>query len=323
LSTPRLIRAAPSRSKRGDRLRSIGDQSALLDLSHRTTRHVGRLGFPLATVGKTAREIEQTNSHVLRGGRHDAHEAQILSISGLVLALSLPSWAQVQTLPNTHRDHQRHRGNHRSRQASRERQDVPTVSSKRSTFPPARQRFNEVKVGDKVSINNITQRLSEIEAAGEPTSIREARRPQQGSRRDPGATVAVEKTMTATITAIDKKRIVGSFAAPTVGSTPARRRSRAWSTRSRLATMVGPHLEHGRHGHGAVTPRRAGERAAQIRIGRASPCGVTDPRFIDKRRTRVHVRKNLNAHDDGSTVCFLDFRAQTPVRKRLRPSLLS
>ena len=85
----------------------------------------------------------------------------ILSMSGLVLALSLPSWAQVQTLP-THTvtvngtvetiDHAKRIVNIKTSDGKFETIDVPASAT----------RFDEVKVGDKVSItynNNVSARL--------------------------------------------------------------------------------------------------------------------------------------------------------------------
>ena len=85
----------------------------------------------------------------------------ILSASGLVLALSLPGWAQVQTLP-THTvtltgtvetiDHAKRVMNIKTADGKFETIDVPAGA----------KRFDELKVGDKVSVtynNNVSARL--------------------------------------------------------------------------------------------------------------------------------------------------------------------
>ena len=94
----------------------------------------------------------------------------ILSASGLVLALSLPSWAQeVKQLP-THTvtlsgtvetiDHDKRIVNIKTADGKFETVDVP----------PSAKRFDELKVGDKVSVtynNNVSARLKPPgEAAG-------------------------------------------------------------------------------------------------------------------------------------------------------------
>ena len=74
----------------------------------------------------------------------------ILSVSGLVLALSLPGWAQVQTLPTQTVtisgtvetiDHAKRVVNIKTSDGKFETVDVPAGA----------KRFDELKVGDKVS----------------------------------------------------------------------------------------------------------------------------------------------------------------------------
>jgi hypothetical protein len=86
----------------------------------------------------------------------------ILSASGLVLALSLPSWAQevrqlpTQTVTLSGRlatiDHEKRAVNIKKADGSFETIDVPAGA----------KRFDELKVGDKVSVtynNNVSARL--------------------------------------------------------------------------------------------------------------------------------------------------------------------
>ena len=85
----------------------------------------------------------------------------ILSAVGLVLALSVPSWAQVRTLPTQTVtlsgtvetiDHQKRVVNIKT----------PDGKSQTVDVPPAAKRFDELKVGDKVSItynNTVSARL--------------------------------------------------------------------------------------------------------------------------------------------------------------------
>ena len=144
----------------------------------------------------------------------------MVSASALILALSLPSWAQAQTLPTQTAalptqtvtvkgtvetvDHNRRVVNIKTSDGKFETIDVPASAT----------RFNEVKVGDKVSVtynNNVSARLKPAGEAdvdtGNTTSTA-----GQGAR--PGGTTAVQRTMTATITAIDKSASSISFAGP-------------------------------------------------------------------------------------------------------------
>jgi antitoxin (DNA-binding transcriptional repressor) of toxin-antitoxin stability system len=136
----------------------------------------------------------------------------ILSTSVLVVALSLPSWAQVQTLP-THKvtingtvetiDHARRVVNIKTSDGKFETIDVSANAT----------RFSEVKVGDKVSItydNNVSARLkppgeADVDTGGATSTA--------GQQARPGGTVAAQRTMTATITAIDKSASSVSFEA--------------------------------------------------------------------------------------------------------------
>ena len=77
-----------------------------------------------------------------------------------------------------------------------------------STCPQARRRFDELKVGDKVSLtynNNVSARLKPPGEAAVDTGTSAT---TAGSEARPGGTASVQRTMTATIDTIDKKRLV-------------------------------------------------------------------------------------------------------------------
>ena len=85
----------------------------------------------------------------------------ILSVSGLVLALSLPSWAQVQTLPTQHRHHI---GTVETIDHGKRVVNIKTSDGKFESIdvPESVTRFDELKVGDKVSVtynNNVSARV--------------------------------------------------------------------------------------------------------------------------------------------------------------------
>ena len=137
----------------------------------------------------------------------------ILSVSGLILALSLPSWAQVQTLP-THTvtingtvetiDHAKRVVNIKTSDGKFETIDVPQSAT----------RFNELKVGDKVSItynNNVSAR---VKPPGEADVDTGSATSTAGQQTRPGGTAVVQRTMTATISAIDKSASSIAFVGP-------------------------------------------------------------------------------------------------------------
>ena len=135
----------------------------------------------------------------------------ILSVSGLVLALSLPAWAQVQTLPTQTItlsgtvetiDHARRVVNIKTSDGNFQTIDVPQSAT----------RFNELKVGDKVSItynNNVSAR---VKPPGEADVDTGSATSTAGQQAQPGGAAVVQRTKTATITALDKSVSSISFA---------------------------------------------------------------------------------------------------------------
>jgi hypothetical protein len=137
----------------------------------------------------------------------------MLSASGLVLALAMASWAQVKVLP-THTvtiagtvetiDHTKR---------------VVTIKTTTGEFvtvdvPEGAKRFNEVKVGDKVKAtynNNVTVKLK---PPGEPAVDTAKVATTGGEGERPGGTAVMERSMTATIAAIDKPTSSITFVGP-------------------------------------------------------------------------------------------------------------
>ena len=137
----------------------------------------------------------------------------ILSVSGLVLALSLPSWAQVQTLPTqtvtisgsvATIDHAKRVVNIKTSDGKFETIDVPAGA----------KRFDELKVGDKVSLtynNNVSARLK---PPGEAPVDTGSTATTAGQQTRPGGTAVVQRTMTVTVDAIDKSASSMTFSGP-------------------------------------------------------------------------------------------------------------
>jgi hypothetical protein len=138
----------------------------------------------------------------------------ILSAAGLaVLALSLPSWAQVRTLPTQTVtlsgtvetiDHEKRIVNIKPPDGKFEAVDVP----------PGAKRFDELKVGDKVSITYNNTVSARLKPPGEAAVNTENRTTTAGQGERPGGTAAVERTMTVTVSAVDKSASSITFTGP-------------------------------------------------------------------------------------------------------------
>jgi hypothetical protein len=156
---------------------------------------------------------ESTIPHNANQGGDIMRLKTILSASGLVLALSLPSWAQVQTLPTqtvtingtvATIDHAKRVVNIKTSDGKFETVDVPAGAT----------RFDEVKVGDKVSLtynNNVSARLK---PPGEAAVDTGSTATTGGQQTRPGGTAMVQRTMTVTVEAIDKNASSITFAGP-------------------------------------------------------------------------------------------------------------
>jgi hypothetical protein len=138
----------------------------------------------------------------------------ILSASALLLALSLPSWAQLtRTLPTQTVTVS---GTVETIDHSRRVVNIKTPDGKFQTVdvPASAKRFDELKVGDKVSITYNNTVSARLKAPGEPmvNTATGASTAGQGDR--PGGTADVERTMTATISDIDNSAQSITFTGP-------------------------------------------------------------------------------------------------------------
>ena len=141
------------------------------------------------------------------------HVSTILSVSGLVLTLSLPSWAQVQTLP-THTV--TINGTVETIDQAKRVVKIKTSDGKYESIdvPQSATRFNELKVGDKVSITYNNNVSAKVKPAGEADVDTGSATSTAGQQAQPGGTAVVQRTMTTTITALDKSASSISFAGP-------------------------------------------------------------------------------------------------------------
>jgi len=136
----------------------------------------------------------------------------ILGTFGLVLALSLPSWAQFTKQLPTHTVTLS--GTVEAIDHDKRVLSIKTDDGKFETLevPQSAKRFDELKIGDKVSVtynNNVSVRLKPPGEAAVDTGIA-----TKTEGEGPGGTIAVDRTMTATIDAIDKSASSITFVGP-------------------------------------------------------------------------------------------------------------
>ena len=136
----------------------------------------------------------------------------MLSASALVIALSYPSWAQQVTQSQT----VTLSGTVETIDQTRRTVIVKKADGSFETVevPASAKRFDELKVGDKVTVtynNTVSARLKPPGEADVDTG-REASTMGQGGR--PGGETAVQRTMTATVTALDKASSTITVAGP-------------------------------------------------------------------------------------------------------------
>ncbi|HWW81749.1 MAG TPA: hypothetical protein VNY82_19265 [Steroidobacteraceae bacterium] len=137
----------------------------------------------------------------------------VLAAAALALALSLPSWAQeVKQLTHTVTlagtvetiDHDKHLMNIKTADGVFNTVDVP----------PSVKRFDEVKVGDKVSVTYNNTVFVKLKPPGEAAADTGSQTSTMGQEARPGGTTAVERTMTATVAAIDTAAPSITFVGP-------------------------------------------------------------------------------------------------------------
>jgi hypothetical protein len=129
------------------------------------------------------------------------------------MALSLPSWAQTRTLPT-----QTVTLSGTVETIDREKR-VVNIKTPDGTFqtidvPPAAKRFDELKVGDKVSITYHNTVSARLKPPGEAPVDTVSKTSTAGQGERPGGTASQERTMTVTISAIDPNASSITFTGP-------------------------------------------------------------------------------------------------------------
>jgi hypothetical protein len=136
----------------------------------------------------------------------------ILSAFGLVLALSLPSWAQT-ALP-THTVTLA--GTVETIDHGKRVVTIKTADGKFETIdvPPSAKRFDELKVGDKVSVTYNNSVSVRPHPPGTPPIDTGSKASTMGQEVRPGGMTEVHRTVTATVDTMDKSTSAITFVGP-------------------------------------------------------------------------------------------------------------
>ena len=139
--------------------------------------------------------------------------AAILAASGLALTLSLPGWGQVKELPKqtVNVSGTVETIDHTSRAVSLKTSDGKFVSI---DVPQSAKRFDEVKIGDKVSVTYNNNVIVRVKPPGEAPVDTASSTSSMGEQERPGGTATMQRTMTATVAATDKAAESMTFVGP-------------------------------------------------------------------------------------------------------------
>ena len=137
----------------------------------------------------------------------------MLSAFAVVLALAVPSWAQIKELP---KQTVTVTGTVETIDQSRRAVNIKTADGKFVALdvPASAKRFDELKVGDKVGVTYNNNVLVRLKPTGEAAVDSAATSSTMGKEAKPGGTASTVRTMTATITDIDRTTSSMSFAGP-------------------------------------------------------------------------------------------------------------
>jgi hypothetical protein len=137
----------------------------------------------------------------------------MLSAFAVILALSLPSWAQVKELP---KQTVTVAGTVETIDKSRRAVNIKTADGKFVALdvPASAKRFDELKIGDKVKATYNNNVLVRLKPAGEAAVNTADASSTMGKEAQPGGTASMLRTMTATIADIDKSASAMTFVGP-------------------------------------------------------------------------------------------------------------
>jgi hypothetical protein len=136
----------------------------------------------------------------------------ILTMAAVVLAFSLPSWAQdIKQLTNTVNVS----GTVETIDHDKRSIYIKTADGFQAiSVPQSAKRFDELKVGDKVSVTYNNTVYVRLKPPGEAAVDTGSKTSTMGQEAQPGGTTYVERTITATVAAIDAGASSITFVGP-------------------------------------------------------------------------------------------------------------
>ena len=137
----------------------------------------------------------------------------MLSVFAVLLALALPSWAQVRELP---KQTVTVAGTVETIDTNKRALNIKTADGKfvAVDVPASAKRFDELKVGNKVSVTYNNNVLVRLKPAGEAAVNTADASSTMGKEAQPGGAASMVRTMTATVAEIDKSASSMTFLGP-------------------------------------------------------------------------------------------------------------
>ena len=137
----------------------------------------------------------------------------MLSAFAVAMAFALPGWAQVKELP---KQTVTVTGTVETIDQSKRAMNIKTADGKFVAFnvPDSVQRFNQLKVGDKIKATYNNNVLVRLKPAGEAAVNTSDTASTMGKEARPGGTALTQRTMTATVAEIDKGASSMTFVGP-------------------------------------------------------------------------------------------------------------
>ena len=137
----------------------------------------------------------------------------MLSAFAVAMAFALPGWAQVKELP---KQTVTVTGTVETIDQSRRAVNIKTADGKfvAVDVPASAKRFDELKVGDKLKVTYNNNVYARLKPAGEVAVDSAATASNMGKDARPGGAAAMVRTMTTTVSEIDKSASSMTFVGP-------------------------------------------------------------------------------------------------------------
>ena len=150
---------------------------------------------------------------ITKGERKMKRPITILSAFAVALAFVLPSWAQMKELP---KQTVTVSGTVETIDKNMRAVNIKTADGKfvAVDVPASAKRFDELKVGDKLKVTYNNNVYARLKPAGEVAVDSAATASNMGKDARPGGAAAMVRTMTTTVSEIDKSASSMTFVGP-------------------------------------------------------------------------------------------------------------